>query len=223
MKTKVFIIAVVLVSPLLLCNGNSYGEAPGTEKSTDTLYFMGSRHWQYVTIGEKKIELLPPMELAFTGEDIKYFNLTTEEIVFNNGASFIESVAYHYYIYNIYLNDKLLLENIPVYTLAISWCYNDLVFCIDFDKETILYLNDGYPSQKVFKGVSLGEQMEECQKIRDENAQKRKEGWDIFIKYLSDAGKIVGGTAIERPPTTPELNTISIYPNPTKGELRIRN
>ena len=144
--------------------------------------------------------------------------MITEEIVFNNDSFVLDSLAFSYSIYNIYFNDKLLLENIfrafPIY----SWVLNDLVFYCDFDK---LYLNDGYPSSKYFNLNST--QVEEWQKIRDENAQKRKEGWDIFIKYLSDAGKIVGGTAIERPPTTPELNAISIYPNPTTGELRIRN
>jgi len=35
--------------------------------------------------------------------------------------------------------------------------------------------------------------------------------------------KVSDRTSIEKPPATPELNAISIYPNPTKGELTIDN
>ena len=145
--------------------------------------------------------------------------MITEEIVFNNDSFVLDSLAFSYSIYNIYFNDKLLLENIfrafPIY----SWVLNDLVFYCDFDK---LYLNDGYPSLKYFNLNPT--QVEEWQIIRDENAQKRKEGWDIFINYLRNAGKIVGEpTAIAPPPATSELNDVSIYPNPTTGELKIEN
>jgi hypothetical protein len=215
MKTKIFFLAIVFVFPLFLCTANSTREVLKDEESTDRLYFMGSRNYTDV---EGKITLLPPEELAFAGDDIRYFNLTTGEIEFNDFKwNYLTSKSYS--VYNIYLNDKLLLENVVYVTGNNSRVFNDLVIYWDvIDK---LYLNDGYPNWKNWDIYCLP--CEERQKIRDENTQKRKENWDIFIKYLSDAGKITGNTAIAEPSATPGLNDVFIYPNPTTGELRIEN
>jgi hypothetical protein len=215
MKTKIFFLAIVFVFPLILCTANSTRDVFKDEESTDRLFFMGSRNSRYE--GEGNYTLLPPEELAFTGDDIRYFNLTTGEIVFNDSFVF-DLWSIRYYIYNIYLNDKLLFENILLILPINSMVYNNLVFYFDTDK---LYLNDGYPNWKNWNIHC--EQCEEWQKIRDENTQKGKENWDIFIKYLSDAGKIAGNTAIAEPSATPGLNDVFIYPNPTTGELRIEN
>ena len=219
MKSKIFFFAVVFLFPLFLYAENPSGETTENEKSTDTLFFMCGG----TNIGTKgNVTLILPEKLAFTGNDIKYFNLKTEEIVFNNDSFVFDSLefCYHCSTYNIYLNDKLLFENIVFVLPVNSMYFNNLVLYCDFGK---LYLNDGYPNWKAMNWPPTA-QMEEFQKIRDENAQKRKAEWDIFIKYLSDAGKIAGGpTAIAEPPATPELNAVSIYPNPTTGELRIVN
>jgi hypothetical protein len=71
---------------------------------------------------------------------------------------------------------------------------NDLVFLIETKKqdgfywmnEFKYYILDGYPA---LENLELGR--EEAQRIREENAQKRKAGWDAFIQYLTDTGKIV--------------------------------
>ena len=190
------------------------------EKSTNTLYIVGSRNYHYD--GGGNYTLLPPEELAFTGDDIQYFNLTTREIVFSDSFVFdmqaFINLILNYYVYNVYFNDKLLLENIALVLGTNSAIYNNLVFYFEPYSTNKLYLNDGYPD--IWDGWSNAENL---QKAREANAEKRKENWDIFIQYLSDAGKIVGYTSIAEPPTTPESNTISIYPNPTTGELKIDN
>ena len=76
MKATVFFLTIIFAFPLFLCAGNLAGEASEYEKSTDTLYIMGSGH-RYVN-GELITVL---SELVFTGEDIISFNLTTREIV----------------------------------------------------------------------------------------------------------------------------------------------
>jgi len=218
MKIKIFFLLLVLV-PLSLYAGNPNGEPPKSEKSADTLFFKCGEFG--VDMAREVLILIPPEKLAFTDKDIKYFNMETAEIVFNNDSFvhdslFILSSLYHRGgLYNIYINDKLLFENIPFVTPFESFAFNDLVLFCEFET---LYLKDGYP------GIWIGWDVpDELQKTRDENAQKRKPEWDIFIKYLTDAGKIMGQTAIKEPPATPELNAISIYPNPTMGKLRITN
>ena len=214
MKAIFLILAFLLMSHLYLYGDNFFGKAMEDEETTDTLFFMaGGANYD----SEGKITLFPPERLFFKGNDIKYFNLITEEIVFYKD-SFLDSLFYSYYncrVYNVYLNNKLLFENV-VYALPVdSWVFNDLVLYYDFSI-CKLYLNDGYPQ---FVNPT---QYEKWQKIRDENTQKRKENWDIFIQYLRDEGKIVENeTSVKLP--TKEFNAVSIYPNPTKGELRIEN
>ncbi|MDR1162052.1 MAG: hypothetical protein LBK45_06905, partial [Tannerellaceae bacterium] len=71
---------------------------------------------------------------------------------------------------------------------------NDLVFLIETKKqdgfywmnEFKYYIPDGYPALE-----NLESDREEAQRTREENAGRRKAGWDAFIRYLTDAGKIV--------------------------------
>ncbi|MDR0699686.1 MAG: hypothetical protein LBG28_10790, partial [Tannerella sp.] len=77
-----------------------------------------------------------------------------------------------------YLEEKLLFEANCISPLS-SISYHDLTLTWYDDK---FYLSDGYPA------LTNGE---EWKQIREENAQKRKAEWDIFIQYLRDAGKIV--------------------------------
>ena len=58
MKTKGFFLAILLVFPTFFCAGNSTAESSKNEKSTDTLYFMGSGNW-YLDKEKGKMMLLP--------------------------------------------------------------------------------------------------------------------------------------------------------------------
>jgi len=222
MKAKVFFLALIITFPLYICAANSSGGDSEEDISTDTLFFMGGKMDFYLVGNVIHFKLAPPEELVFTGDDIEYFNLETEEIVFYKKSFVVDSLTNSYKIYsmyNIYLNNKLLFENVPCLWPISSWVYNETVLYNDWDK---LYLNDGYPwaiDGVLYNGLTT----DNVRKLREENAEKHKTEWDIFIKYLNDAGKIVKGTGIAKPRTTPELNAISVFPNPTKGELRMEN
>ena len=211
MKTTVFFLTVIFAFPLF-----SYGKTQIDETPTDSLYAMVGQ----IYFTENGIPIsFSPLELAFTGADIQSFDTTTREIVFTkiNTDQFMGG----WRALTIYLNDKPLLENIVITNDFLSWTINSLVF---YGGGKVAYLNEGYPLELREGGIyGPGLTTDSCRTLRKEDAEKRKSGWDTFIQYLSDAGKIVGNTAIAKPPATSELNAISIYPNPTKGELRISN
>jgi hypothetical protein len=124
--------------------------------------------------------------LAFTGNDIKSFNVVTREIVFNDPSTADDLNTRIFGLFvnlAFYLDGKPLLSVINVYSPISSYRYNDLVFV---RQDSRFYLLDGYPSDE-----NLGPNESNALQLRKENEQKRKAEWDIFIKYLSDAGKIV--------------------------------
>jgi len=191
MKTIVYIATFLYSFYPLFCFANFDSMQSYDDQSSDTLYFIGNRG---TMIDNEEGGLIYHEEIVFTGDDIKYFNLLTEELVFTDSfvsdtLVFIKKLRM-YYVYDIYLSDKLLLENI-ISLNGGSVPINDLVFYYDTYDTYKVYLSDGYPSWKVFDVTPI----EEMQKIRDENFQKRKAGWDIFIQYLSDRNKII--TALE--------------------------
>ena len=181
MKTRIFLLMVVFSFSTISFNSYSNGKAPEDEKSIDKLYIMGFRS---NGTGE---------ELIFTGDDIQSFNLTTREIVFVDSLYIKTRLCRSGWIVsNIYLNDMLLFKRIPFLSSINSGVFNDLVFYFDsfnyFDPDDRLYLNDGFPDLDYFR-----EKKENIQKVREENAEKRKAEWDIFIKYLNDNNKIYTG------------------------------
>jgi hypothetical protein len=129
-------------------------------------------------IKDELINNYPDKISAFTGEDIQSFNTVTREIVFVNltaddilkGRMGLSSTV------SFYIGEKLLFEPLVVHPTS-SRTYDDLVLSHSDDK---FYLLDGY-----------GGNSDEHLQIREANAQKRKAEWDAFIKYLTDAGKIV--------------------------------
>jgi hypothetical protein len=122
---------------------------------------------------------------------------------------------------SLYYDDKPLFEGIKLTNMASSNMVDELVFIYDpriYGKdeaksldtgvyryinadgdivEPVYYLADGYPIFKDGGNVSRVErdgrllEQDDIQRLRDENFKKRKPEWDIFIKYLRDAGKIV--------------------------------
>jgi hypothetical protein len=186
MKTKVFLLIVLFAFSAISFNSYSNEKVLGDEKMTDQLYVM------------KVPKYGTSEELVFTGDDIQSFNLTTREIVFVDSVSdkvMTKLKEINWEIFNIYLNDTLLFKRIFFLTPLSSGVVNDLVFFLDynyFDPEVRLYLNDGYPAIHD-SWILYGES---AQKEREENAEKRKAGWDIFMQYLSDAGKMVENTGI---------------------------
>jgi len=222
MKAKVFFLTIVFAFSQLSF-GNDFSkleqETSIDEKSTDILYILGSGG-KYVN---GVLSSFPP-ELVFTGEEIVSFNLTTREIVLTDPVSIKlisgDNEKKAYWQLYFYFNDKPLFEKVLIVSSLTSSDINDLVFYIIWPSNQF-YLNDGYPPT-VYE-YWPDELREIFIKEREDNAEKRKAEWDIFIQYLSNTGKIVGNETAIEPIATPEINDISIYPNPTKGELGIKN
>jgi len=125
---------------------------------------------------------------VFIGQAIKSFNPTTREIVFdgyNILANLNEFAPIRMTIYRkgTPLFDATVIDSNKPQTV------NDLVFLIDtrkqFANEWQYYLPDGYPELDNLADPAPAAE------LRQSNAQKRKAEWAEFIKYLSDAGKIV--------------------------------
>jgi hypothetical protein len=83
-----------------------------------------------------------------------------------------------------YLDEKPLLDSVRAHSPLSSFYDNDLTF-VPIDSK--FYLLDGFPIS--LDGMEVGK--EEAQRLRKENAQKRKVEWETFINYLRDTDKIV--------------------------------
>jgi len=226
MKIKVLFLTIIFSFPLFSFSNDISRTAQVMsidDNSTDTLYVMGSGYRNIEGGGQ-----LPfPPELVFIAEDIISFNPTTREIVLSDSIyskfvfSAYDNVQTFYFLLYFYFNDKHLFDAMIVNRFN---AFNDLVFYGEYDEDYHFfrfYLYDGYPT--ILTDYWPEEIKEMYLKEREDNAEKRKPEWDIFIAYLSDRGKIVGNTTAVKPVAAQESNAISIYPNPTRGELRIRN
>lgn len=83
---------------------------------------------------------------AFTGNDIKSFNLATREIVFVDPIT-VDSLRTRitglFATMTFYLNERPLLDSVCVYSPLASFYYNDLTF-VSIDSKC--YLLDGFPA-----------------------------------------------------------------------------
>ena len=130
----------------------------------------------------------------FTFDDIKSYNLTTKELLFTTN-SFFEKLKPRIdgndcYVYSnliLYYNDKPLFGKIPLTNPVSSIMVNDLILIMD---EFKIFLADGYPIVQDDEWTKMIN-ANNVKKERAENAEKRKEEWDIFINYLRKDGKIL--------------------------------
>jgi len=110
MKATVLFLTAVFAFPLFSygeVQGNLNNETPEEEKPADRLYITGG------VLGFDKYsyyKLVPPEELVCTEDGIQSYNLTTKEIIFTD--SVFNIILNYIPIFNFYLNDNLLLENI---------------------------------------------------------------------------------------------------------------
>lgn len=128
-------------------------------------------------------------QIIFTGDDIKSFNESTREILFNRNVSFDAlsgNMAF-------YLDEDNLFEVQYVKPIA-SYIINNLVlYAPGIDGK--YYLQDGYPEIVQVEspdGGTTGTNISaENIAMREENKQKRAEEWDLFIKWLKKEGKLI--------------------------------
>ena len=124
--------------------------------------------------------------------------------------------------FSLFLNDKLLLDP----PIRLFGPYSSI-----FVPDLSLNVN-GYEISDVFKLKSsfyysdnsryTDEEIEQQRKQAENTRTLRIEQYEVFLQYMREAGKLIDLTNIE-PVTHHEPSDISIYPNPTTGELRIRN
>ena len=222
MKASIIFFIAIFVFPIF-----SYGETIINKKSPDTFYSMDTNRTES---GD------PIRELIITMDDIKSFRLISngtfpgEPYMFFGEIEFINiktddllyGIGTHATVYFL-LDDKLLFDPpIRIYAPGASMSSNDLqmLFSRSADKFLLFeyyrdYSNDSWLTE---------EEREEILKEHEEISKMRKKQLDVFIKYLSDAGKLIVGdvTGLESV-IPPESDAISIYPNPTAGELRMEN
>jgi hypothetical protein len=131
--------------------------------------------------------------MVFIGKSILSFDLETREIVFSDYNILSNLYEFAPIRLDIFREGAPLLSA-TVLTSDNPQTVNDLVFLIDTKKqdgfyrpgEFKYYIQDGYPTLE-----NLGPDREEAQRIREENTGKRETGWNTFINYLNDTGKIV--------------------------------
>ena len=132
----------------------------------------------------------PVKKLLFAEDDIISFNLATREIIFTNVVT--ERLTFCSFDgfstkMNFFLDGKPLFDSAIYLVCGISsFSIHDLVFYYSIEEDSKYFFNDGYP---LF--VDGGIYPDEIIKVREENIQKRKIGWDTFVDHLSKADKIV--------------------------------
>jgi hypothetical protein len=133
-------------------------------------------------------------ELLFTGDDIKSFHSESRELVLFEELSFDALWSNpDPYTLTFYLDDRKLFESgavamsVDTFINLSGRVYNDLIFVAHSPQRSEkLFLLDGYPPLE-----RLEPGREEARQIREANIRKRQTEWDLFIHYLSDAGKLL--------------------------------
>ena len=135
-------------------------------------------------------KLVTPPYVKLTFDDIKSYDVTTGEIVFTDLAGdkfkWISEGSVSFYFGN-----NLLFENIRIKGDRLNDSgVNDLVLVMPvYDGK--FYLADGYPVIMDWDEVDWDEERKErWRKKREANAKKREVEWNLFMKYLSESGKI---------------------------------
>jgi hypothetical protein len=194
MSTKLFFIWIAgLALFMFSCNGGTSSDMEGDtgveEYEPDPKSDQGEQLGYPDQNGSPELpDYSPSIELVLSVDDIISFNVSTGEIIFNDDVMRNKEFYPIFYdnILTINLNEEPLFESIRTISTVSSVIYNDLA--IVFHKSKI-YLVDGYPPKIL--DIWPEKDRNNMRKERDENAEKRKVEWDIFIKYLTDKGKIV--------------------------------
>ena len=128
---------------------------------------------------------------VFIGKAIYSFDPDTREMVFGNILANLNEFAP---LQLDILREKELLMSATVIASDKPQVVNDLVFLIKvanhggfyYPDEYKYYFLDGYPALDELPAADR----EEAKLIREANAKKRKSGWETFIKYLTETGKV---------------------------------
>lgn len=171
MKSKIYILAICCISFIFTACQN---EGNDVKLPTGELSVVKTTDISKANVNK--------IETIFSDKDIKSFNSSTGEIIFKNlTAEEIEKridgydSSLTYFIGDMRLFDSIFI--VPEWSSAV---YNDLSLVIVDSK---CYLLNGYPSLDIIEYKK-----EEYKQLREENIQKNKNSWNIFIKYLEEKG-----------------------------------
>ena len=181
MNAKLYFLVTLLAFFIFSCKSNS-----DEENTSENIYVMGTRAADTEVV-----------EWFFLVDDIISFNKNTREIIFPDSITEKITIQRLYSKMTFYNNDNKMFESMITNTFS-SRSVHDLVLVYSMDEELRqyrFYLVDGYPIlPDDWRDGSTEEQINvinEWFRIREENALKRKDQLDFFIKYLTDRKKII--------------------------------
>ena len=180
MKKVVLMIIPALICGVVLSGCGSDKVEPQDESSSGELYVIGAKSGSALKADDKT-------DLVFTGDDIISFNVSSGEIVFAEATKDeIISRVSHHSVLQFFIDNKPIFDPpIGIYLGWMSLGDADLQFRIsDYGH---IYLTNAY--QHLDSMLFIDREILEIE--FEANKQKRQEQLDVFIEYLSNAGKIV--------------------------------
>lgn len=115
-------------------------------------------------------------------EDVLSFDMADRAIVFATDTLVCDTAESGALLVSFSLRDSVILADIPYITALSSKVYNELVLVSFGDSH---YLYDGYPSLS-----SLGGGAEVNEALRRENFEQHRAGWELFVSYLREEGRL---------------------------------
>ena len=158
MRKLFLMIILAIICGIMFTSCNNEKEV----KNSGELYAIGVKSVTSENSDEENTELV------FNGSDIKFYNITTGEIVFVGLTA--NEVMPKFGLYSkitLFLDENPLFETVVTSTIS-SIPFSDIVFVVDIE-ESKIFLQNGYPKSDLL--------------LDDEK-------WEAFIKYLRDNGKL---------------------------------
>jgi hypothetical protein len=168
---------VLMIVPALIC-GIAFTSCASNEAEpkNEKLYVIGTKS---ATVPTDKTDLV------FTGNDIVSYNPKTGELIFTKVK--VDDIRYRIGLYStlyFYLNDEPLFDPPLRIHSEVSSIMDVLGLSI---WESKIYF---HTHTQNYDFIISDDRREALEKEQDELVQKRKMEMGVFIKYLSDAGKI---------------------------------
>ena len=174
MKGVSLILSVLLFTVFMSSCANDE-QNPSPEDSYSTLMVKADTKSAGMKSISESVE-----QIILTGNDILWFNETTNEIRFKDNYYLQKSISFYTDI-KFYLDDDFLFSTIKVTDINFQ-IYNSPVLYYNMT-ENKFYINDGYPEISVLKP------QDKIQKARDKNMQAIANEWGKFIRYMKKVNK----------------------------------
>ncbi|MDR1201831.1 MAG: hypothetical protein LBL58_09425 [Tannerellaceae bacterium] len=182
-RSLIFKTMLLMATTILLpggCQPETDGDIPALTASSIIVKTSGKE-------AATSIDPLDTAVIVFTGNDILWFNETTEELRFKENfmnAPSNNPIVYTTQAIDFYMDDEYLFSSMTYVSVSASapQIFNSLVFYYNAT-ENKYYLMDGYPAASVLSNL------EATQEIRNENRQKIAPEWNSFIEQMKKEGR----------------------------------